>query len=65
MAAKNGSDQWIGRLRPPLILLVGSSLGSGLLFAALPSEGMAGALRLLALLPLQLAALLWVLPRMR
>ncbi|WP_231596802.1 hypothetical protein [Synechococcus sp. CBW1004] len=52
-------------MRPPLILLVGSSLGSGLLFAALPSEGMASAVRLLALLPLQLAALLWVLPRMR
>jgi hypothetical protein len=45
--------------------VVGSSLGSGLLLAALPSEGMASALRLLALLPLQLAALIWVLPRMR
>ena len=55
----------VGRSRLPLILPVGSSLASGLLFAALPSEGMAGALRLLALVPLQLAALVWVLPRMR
>lgn len=65
MAARNGSEPRAGRSRLPLILLVGSSLGSGLLFAALPSEGMAGALRLFALLPLQLAALVWVLPRMR
>ena len=65
MAARNGSDQWAGRFRPPLILVVAASLGSGLLFAALPSEGVASAQRLLALLPLQLAALLWVLPRMR
>lgn len=65
MPARNGSDHKAGHSRPPLILLVGSSLGSGLLFAALPSEGMASALRLFALVPLQLAALLWVLPRMR
>ena len=65
MAARNGSDRQAGRLRPPLILIVSCSLASGLLFAALPSEGMASAMRLFALLPLQLAALLWVLPRRR
>lgn len=49
----------------PLILLAAAALGSGLLYTALPSEGLQGYLRLLSLLPLQLAALLWLLPRIR
>ena len=65
MAARNGSDHRMGRSWPPLILLSGGTIISGLLFAALPSQGLEGTLRLFSLLPLQLAALLWVLPRMR
>jgi hypothetical protein len=65
MATKNGSERRTWSAWPPLILLAGASLGSSLLFRALPSEGLDSALRLLSLLPLQMAVLLWVLPRMR
>ena len=65
MPRSPGSEQRSGGLRLPLALLAAASLGSGLLFAAMPTEGLASSLRLLSLLPVQLAALLWVLPRMR
>ena len=45
--------------------LVGSPMGSGLLFETLPNEGATSGLQSFALLPLHLAALVWVLPRMQ
>lgn len=65
MPRNPGSEQASGHSRLPLLLLSAATVGSGVLFASLPSEGVQGVLRLAALLPLQLAALAWVLPRMR
>lgn len=66
MARRSGSEPPAPVNAPgPLILLATATIGSGLLFAGMPSEGWLGSLRVLSLLPLQLAALFWVLPRMR
>lgn len=47
------------------MLLSAAAVGSALLFASMPAEGLPVALRVLDLLPLQLAVLFWVLTRRR
>jgi hypothetical protein len=65
MPKSSGSERRRGHSRLPLLLLSAATLGSGLLFTSLPAEGLQSVLRVAALLPLQLAALVWVWPRMR
>jgi len=65
MPRNSGSERLGHRPRLSLLLLSAAALGSGLLYTAMPFEGPQGVLRLAALLPLQLAAVIWVWPRMR
>jgi hypothetical protein len=66
MPRKSGSERGTSSAsRGGLILLTAAAFGSSLLVEMMPAEGLQGSLRVLALLPVQLAALLWVVPRMR
>lgn len=65
MPRNSGSERRSAASRLPLMLLSAAAVGSALLFASMPAEGLPVALRVLGLLPLQLAVLFWVLPRRR